>query len=71
MILTTPLAIISIRLEGMIHNPSILVYHHIHSWLHGNLVHVDFDFNLEKYDNDFVTRLDMMLDRFINGDLKE
>jgi hypothetical protein len=71
MVLTTPLAIISIHLEGMIYNPGIIVYHHIQSWLLGNLVFVDFDFNLETHDNDFNIRLNKMLDRFIDGDLKE
>ncbi|KAF8813074.1 hypothetical protein BYT27DRAFT_7085341, partial [Phlegmacium glaucopus] len=70
-VLTTPLAIISIYLEGMKDTPSIITYHHLHPWLQGNLVHIDFDFNFENSTNDFNIRLNRMLDRFENGDLKD
>jgi hypothetical protein len=70
-ILTSPLAIILIHLKKMIHNPSIITYHHLHPWLHGNLVHIDFDFNFEHFNNDFQIRMDKTLDRSMNGDLKE
>ena len=66
-----PLAIISIHLEEMKDIPSIIAYHHIHPWLCRNLVHVDLDFNFEKSYKDVVTRLNIMLDRFENGDLKK
>lgn len=70
-VLTTLLAIISIHLEEMKDIPSIIAYHHIHPWLCGNLVHVDLDFNFEKSHQDVVSRLNIMLDRFENGDLKK
>ena len=71
MIITMPLAIIPIHLENMNHNLSIICYNHIEPWLQGNLVHVDFDFNFVNFDNDVVVHLNMMLDRFGHGDLKE
>ena len=71
MIITTLLVIILIHLENMNHNPSIICYNHIEPWLQGNLVHVDFDFNFANFDNNVVIRLNMMLDRFEHGDLKE
>jgi hypothetical protein len=49
--------------------PSVIAYHHIQPWLMGNLIHVDFDFNLERME-DVTVRLNTMLDRFENGDLK-
>ena len=70
-VLTTPLAIISIRLDGMKDAPSIMTYHHIHPWLKGNLIYVDLDFNFEKGDHEFSERLNLMLDRFESGDLME
>lgn len=50
--------------------PSILAYHHLQPWLQGNIVHVSFDFNFERFDNDVKVRLNSMLDRFESGDLK-
>lgn len=51
--------------------PSIIAYNHIQPWLGGNLVHVDIDFNFKGLNvQDFIARLDTMLDRFENGDLK-
>jgi hypothetical protein len=58
------------RLQGMKDIPSIIAYHHIQSWLCGNLVHVDFDFDLLKNEDDAKTRLNSMLDRFESGNLK-
>jgi hypothetical protein len=55
----------------MIHNPSIITYHYLHFWLHGNLVHIDFDFNFEHFNNDFQICMDKMLDRFMNGNLSD
>ena len=70
-ILITPLVIISIHLEGMADIPSHMVYHHLHSWLGGNIVHIDMDFNLDDIPrNDFGTRLSNMLDRLETGDLQ-
>ena len=66
----TQLMIISMHLEGMKDVPSVLTYHHIQPWLHGNLVHVEFDFNFERYGNENIVHLNEMLDRFENGDLK-
>jgi hypothetical protein len=48
-----------------------MAYHHIYPWLKGNLIHVDLDFNFEKPDHDFPERLNLMLDRFENGDLMQ
>lgn len=71
-ILTTPLAIISIHLEGMVDTPSFLLYQHLHPWLQGNLVHVNIDFNLtEVPHNDFAIRFDAMLESFESGQFQE
>jgi hypothetical protein len=51
--------------------PSMITYIHLLPWLRGNLVHVDLDFNFEDSNNDFEDRLNAMLNRFENGDLKE
>lgn len=51
--------------------PSVIAYHHVHPWLHGNLVHVDLDFNLLEGAEDFKDRMNAMLNRFEKGDLKE
>ena len=69
---TTPLAIISIHLEGMDDTPSLNMYYHLHPWLQGNLVHIDMDFNFNNVPhNDFASRLGSMLDAFETGDLQE
>ena len=42
--------------------PSLLSYHHLHDWLHGNVVHVSLDFHLlDVPHNDFESRMDAML----------
>ena len=70
--LTTPLAIISIHLEGMVDTLSYIVYHHLHPWLRGNIVHIDIDFNLTDVPhNDFGVRLDRMLESFETGKFQE
>ena len=68
-ILVTPLAIISIHLEGMNDTPSYLAYHHLQPWLLGNVVHVDLDFNMvdEAY-HDWVIRFNRLLDSFETGE---
>ncbi|EDR13074.1 uncharacterized protein LACBIDRAFT_308512 [Laccaria bicolor S238N-H82] len=64
-IITSPVAIISIHLEGMNDIPSLLAYHHLHDWLHGNVVHVGLDFHLcDVPHNDFESQLDTMLAAF-------
>lgn len=71
-IITDPLAIISIHLEGMTDIPGFIAYHHIHPWLHGNAIHIDLDFNFDDIPkNDFASRLGTMLDSFECGHLKE
>ena len=55
----------------MIDSPSVITYHHLSPWLHGNLVLVDLTFNFDDPQNDFESKLDDMLDRFDGGDLKE
>lgn len=70
-ILTTPLAIVSIHLAGMKDTPSVLTFHHLQPWLRGNLIHVELDFNFKNGVKGFQSRLDSMLDRFENGDLRE
>jgi len=55
----------------MIDSPSVITYHHLSPWLHGNLVLVDLTFNFDDPKNDFESKLDDMLDRFDGGDLKE
>jgi len=48
--------------------PSLLTYHHLHSWLQGNLVHINMDFNFNGVSyNDFESRLDSMLNEFETG----
>ena len=69
---TTPLAIISIHLEGMDDTPSLNTYYHLHPWLQGNLVHIDMDFNFNNIPhNDFASQLGSMLDAFETGGLQE
>jgi hypothetical protein len=52
--------------------PSYLVYTHLQPWLQGNIIHIDLDFNLTDVPhNDWVTRLDRMLDSFETGEFKE
>jgi hypothetical protein len=71
-ILTTPLAIISIHLEGMTDTPACLTYHHLQPWLQGNIVHIDLDFNMTDVPhNDWAIRLASMLDSFETGEFKE
>jgi hypothetical protein len=67
----SPLAIISIHLQGMTDSPSILTYHHLAPWLHGNLVLVDLMFNFEDPKNDMDSKLDCMLQEFEDGRFKE
>jgi hypothetical protein len=70
-ILVTPLAIISIHLEGMTDTPASLAYHHLQPWMQGNIVYFDIDFNMTDVPhNDWATRLDSMLDSFEKGELK-
>ncbi|EDR03103.1 uncharacterized protein LACBIDRAFT_307567 [Laccaria bicolor S238N-H82] len=68
---TTPLAIISIHLEGMTDSPSILTYHHLAPYLHGNLVLVNLTFNFNKPRKHFNSQLENMLQEFEDGDFKE
>jgi hypothetical protein len=64
-IITSPVAIISIHLEGMGDVPSLLAYHHMFDWLHGNVVHVSLDFHFADVpQNDFESRLNAMLVAF-------
>ena len=55
----------------MIDSPSVITYHHLSPWLHGNLVLVDLSFNFDNPKNDFGSKLDDMINRFDDGDLKE
>jgi len=55
----------------MIDSPSVITYHHLNPWLHGNLILVDLTFNFEDLENDFESNLNNMIDRFDGGDLKE
>jgi hypothetical protein len=50
--------------------PSVIAYQHVHPWLIGNLVHADLNFNLLEGMDDFIARMNAMLDRFEKGDLK-
>lgn len=64
-IITSPVAIISIHLEGMGDVPSLLAYYHMFDWLHGNVVHVSLDFHFDDVpQNDFESRLNAMLAAF-------
>ena len=67
----TPLAIISIHLQGMVDSTSLITYHHLAPWLQGNLVLVDLMFNFDDPQNDFESQLDTMLQDFEEGDYKE
>ena len=68
---TTPLAIISIHLQGMVDSASLITYHHLAPWLQGNLVLVNLVFNFDDLQNDFESQLDTMLQDFEEGDYKE
>jgi len=72
-ILTKPVAVISIHVEGMTDIPGLMAYNHLYSWLYGNVIHFDLDFYLDDVPhNDFETRLDKMLCFFESGgDFKE
>jgi len=48
----------------MVDSPSIITYHHLAPWLHGNLVLVNMEFNFE-------SQLDDMLGRFSSGEFAE
>ena len=67
---TTPLATISIHLQGMVDSTSLVTYHHLAPWLQSNLVLVDLMFKFDDPQNDFESRLDM-LQSFEEGDYKE
>ncbi|EDR13071.1 uncharacterized protein LACBIDRAFT_308507 [Laccaria bicolor S238N-H82] len=58
---TTPLAIISIHLPGITDSPSILTYHHLAPYLHGNLVLINLMFNFNKPRKHFNSQLENML----------
>jgi hypothetical protein len=72
--ITEPVAIISIRLEGLkdTGTPSILTYNSLFSWLHGNVIHFDIDYNLDNSSSheNFETRLEEMLTTFTRGRFK-
>jgi hypothetical protein len=72
---TEHLALISIRLEGMLDlgTPSLLTYHNIYPWLRGHISHVDIDFNLDTDESidDFLLRQQQLMDLFESGQLKE
>lgn len=70
-VITTPLAIIAIHLQGMTDRGSVIVYHHLAEWLQGNLVLVDLTFNFDDPNNQFESNLDTMLESFETGDFKE
>jgi Ni,Fe-hydrogenase I cytochrome b subunit len=70
-VITTPLAIIAIHLEGLMDRGSIMTYHHLAEWLQGNLVMVDLTFNFDDTNNQFESQLDIMLDGFETGKFKE
>jgi len=55
----------------MIDSPSLITYHHLNPWLHGNLILVDLTFNFDDSESDFESNLGNMIDRFDGGDLKE
>ncbi|KIK03069.1 hypothetical protein K443DRAFT_131586 [Laccaria amethystina LaAM-08-1] len=68
---TSPLAIISIHLQGMTDSPSILTYHHLAPWLHGNLVLIDLMFNFDDPKNNFNSQMECMLHEFEEGQFKD
>ena len=71
-ILTTPLAIISIHLEGMDDSHSRLLYHNLHPWFKGNVVLVNLDFNMTNVvHNDWGSRLERLVEVFETGEYKE
>ena len=52
--------------------PARMAYHHLHSWLYGNVIHVELNFNLDASYEDFATRLNTMLASFeTGGDFQE
>lgn len=55
----------------MVDSTSLITYHHLASWLQGNLVLVDLMFNFDDPNNDFESQLDTMLQNFENGLFKE
>ena len=72
-ILITLVAVISIHLEDASDIPGCMAYNHLYSWLHGNVLHVDMDFNLDDIPhNNFEMHLNTMLSSFKKcGDYKE
>jgi hypothetical protein len=68
---TTPLAIISIHLQGMTDSSSILTYHHLAPYFHGNLVLVDLTFNFDKPRKHFNSQMESMLQEFEAGEFEE
>ena len=68
---TTPLAIISIHLQGMTDSPSILTYHHLAPYFQGNLVLVNLTFNFDKPRRYFDSQLESILQEFEDGEFEE
>jgi len=70
-IIVNPLAIISIYLEGMADILARVTYNHLQTWLQGNIVHIELDFNMTDVPhNDWAVRLESMLDSFEIGEFK-
>lgn len=70
---STPLLIISFRLEGMEPNgyPPNATFHELFHWLPGNLVMVDIPFNLDAdHIADFKDDMDKLMSRLETGDLQ-
>jgi len=55
----------------MVDSPSIITYHHLAPWLHGNLVLVNMEFNFDDPKINFESQLDDMLGRFASGEFAE
>lgn len=70
-VLTEPLAIISICLDGMDDSPSHIIYHHLRPWFKGNLIHVGFALNFNSHTAEFESQLDTMLAKFEDGGFQE
>ncbi len=48
-----------------------VTYNHLQTWLQGNIVHIELDFNMTDVPhNDWAVRLESMLDSFEIGEFK-
>jgi hypothetical protein len=72
--ITEPVAIISICLKDLKNTgtPSILTYNSLFSWLHGNVIHFNIDYNLDNSSSheNFEIHLEEMLTTFTRGKFK-